>query len=130
MPHTTLAASLSSIFIESERIFGSRDCCFLAMESLKEGILGFKGSQAELHNEFHTVAKTITHMSPRIALLIMMMFAIQEEYEKKRADATTIEEEKNLLILIINSVITKRRKSVEKLLEHSDSVIVNKLRGI
>lgn len=120
----TSAKILSQLFLDTEKVFGSRDSCFLAMDSMKEAVSCFSGTSDELQTEITTLAKTVTAMSPRIALLIMMMFNVLHEYNAKRG-SLCIEDEKKLLCTIINDVKAKRLKSVQKLLKFSDGIIKN-----
>jgi translation initiation factor 2B subunit (eIF-2B alpha/beta/delta family) len=123
MTHHTNAEALSSLFLETERLIGSRDTCFLAMNSLKESIDSFKGTQNELHHEIRSLTKAVTEMSPRIALLIVMMFTILDQYETDRVQCTSLSQEKELLFACIDAVVEKRKKSVEKLLRYSEEIV-------
>lgn len=118
------ARILSQIFLDTEKVFGSRDSCFLAMDSMKDAVCSFSGTSDELQEEITSLAKSVTSMSPRIALLIMMVFNVLHEYNEKRGELC-IEDEKKLLCGIIDDVKKKRLKSVQKLLKFSEGIIVD-----
>jgi len=119
--------ALSSLFRETEQMSGTRDFCFLALDSLEKAIEDFSGNKEELIIEIHDVMEMVRSTSPRISLLMFMFFSINKEFKlfcKNNTDTSlSIKGYKKALKQIIITTKEDRIKSAHKLIKHSSSVI-------
>lgn len=124
---TNFLQNISALFRECEQMFASRDFCFLAMESIKKAILDFRGSNQELFSEMEKMVEIVKSTTPRIALLMMMVFQVFEvlEERRKKFPDESISDLQNFLSETIDTVVEKRKKSVQKLLQFSEEVLLD-----
>ena len=119
--------SLSLLFRETEQISGTRDFCFLALDSLQKAIDDFSGNTEELFIEMKDLMEMVRSTSPRISLLMFMFFNINKEFKyfckKNTKTPVDIKSYKKALKEII--IITKKERiaSAQKLIKHSASVL-------
>ncbi len=121
----TLLNTLSGLFLDIERTFGTRDCCFMAMESLKKSFLSFSGTREELRQEFQKVMELIKNTSPRIALLMFLIFDLFQAFESTFSHRKSITEDKEFLEKYIEEIDQKRRKRFDDLIAISQVTIVD-----
>ncbi len=119
--------STSLLFRETEQISGTRDFCFMAMDSFKKSVHDFSGKKGSLENEVLDMVKLVKSTSPRISLLMFMIFKISEEFSQYLlvSPQASISDQKNKLEEIIEEVKNARKKSSEKLIKFSKDVIEN-----
>ncbi len=121
----------SLLFRETEQISGTRDFCFMAMDSFEKAIHDFSGDEISLQEEVADMVKLVKSTSPRISLLMFMVFKIAEEfriYTSKNASENknqTIKEQKKYLETLIHDVKERRKQSAKKLIDFSKTVIQN-----
>jgi len=68
----------SHLFRETEQISGTRDFCFMAMDSFKKAIHDFSGDNKSLQEEIADMVKLVKSTSPRISLLMFMVLKLQK----------------------------------------------------
>jgi len=119
--------ALSLLFRETEQISGTRDFCFLALDSLQKAIDDFSGNTEELLIEIHDVMEMVRSTSPRISLLMFMFFNINKEFklfcEKNTNNSLSIKDYKKVLKEIIITTKKERTASAQKLIKHSASIL-------
>ncbi|MEI7511412.1 MAG: hypothetical protein WCJ84_04615, partial [Candidatus Peregrinibacteria bacterium] len=118
-----LLNSLSTLFIDIEHGFGTRNCCLMAMESLKKSLLSFGGSREELRQEFRKIVELLKNTSPRIALLMFVVFDLFEAFESTFDSRKSISEDQEFLEKYVQEIEQKREERFQKLLSFSESTV-------
>jgi len=125
MPNKEIIDNTSSLFREVESSFGTRDFCYLALDSFSKSINTFVGTTDEFYEQIKQLLFIVKNTSPRISLLIFMFFQIFEEFTKARQFESYLEDQKKILSDIIDKVRYERQRSMRKLISASKGIIEN-----